>query len=373
MKILVVTNDYPPRQGGIQTFVRAIVDQLPPGDVTVFASTSDGASAYDAGSPFEVVRHPTAMLLPTPAVTRAVVATMRRVGADRVWFGAAAPLGLMAPQLRRAGARRLVGSTHGHETGWAMSPGTRQVLRRIAAGLDVTTYITDYTRARLHGLLGPVTDLRRLSPGVDVDRFTPAVDGSDLRDALGLAGKQVIGCISRLVPRKGQDVLVEAMPRILHRHPDAALLLVGGGRYADHLVRRVDRLGLAGHVVLTGPRSVGELPAAYAACDVFAMPARTRRLGWDVEGLGMVYLEAAATGKPVIAGASGGAPEAVQDGRTGLVVGEPSSPEAVAAAVVELLDDPGRASAMGAAGREWVVRDWTWRRQAEALVGMLAG
>ena len=138
MKTLVVTNDYPPRQGGIQTFVRAIVDQFPPSEVAVFASTSDGATAYDADAPFEVVRHPTSMLLPTPSVQRSVVATMRRVGADRVWFGAAAPLGLLAPSLRRAGAVRLVGTTHGHETGWAISPGTRQVLRRIGRGLDVT-------------------------------------------------------------------------------------------------------------------------------------------------------------------------------------------------------------------------------------------
>lgn len=373
MKTLVVTNDYPPRQGGIQTFVRALIEQLPADEVTVFASTSDGAEQYDAAAPFETVRHPTGMLLPTPEVTRAVASTMRRVGADRVWFGAAAPLGLMAPALRRAGAVRLVGTTHGHETGWAISPGTRQLLRRIGAGLDVTTYITEYTHSRLRGLLAPVTALERLSPGVDVDRFHPSVDGLAFRENLGLQGKQVIGCISRLVPRKGQDVLIEAMPQVLRAHPEAALMIVGGGPYAGSLRARAERLGLEERVVLTGPRDHDELPSAYAACDVFAMPARTRRLGWDVEGLGMVYLEAAATGKPVVAGASGGAPEAVLDGRTGLVVRRPGSPDDVADALNRLLADPQGAAAMGRAGREWVCADWTWQRQAAALRSYLAG
>lgn len=371
MKTLVVTNDFPPRQGGIQTFVRAIVDQFPADEITVFASSHEGAREYDARSPFETVRHPSTMLLPTPAVTHEVVATMRRVGADRVWFGAAAPLGLMAPALRRAGASRIVGTTHGHETGWAISPGTRQLLRRIGRGLDVTTYITEYTRSRLHSLLSPVTSLRQLSPGVDIDRFRPEVSGEQLRNRLGLQGKQVIGCVSRLKPRKGQDVLIEALPAILRQHPDAVLLMVGSGSYEQSLRRLVERTGVAEQVRFVGATSHEQLPVAYAACDVFAMPARTRRFGWDVEGLGMVYLEAAATGKPVIAGDSGGAPEAVRDGETGIVVRRPESPRAVADAVCQLLNDPARAAAMGQAGRAWAAADWTWQRQAQSLRCML--
>ncbi len=353
--------------------MRALIDQLPAQDVAVFASTSNGAAEYDSAAPFETVRHPTGMLLPTPAVTRAVIDTMRRFGADRVWFGAATPLGLMAPALRRAGAVRLVGCTHGHDLGWAMSPGSRQVLRRISRGLDVMTYLTEFTGDRLRALLAPHTSLRRLSPGVDVDRFHPAVDGSAFRAQHGLEGTRVIGCVSRLVPRKGQDVLIEAMPQVLRRHPDARLMIVGGGRYADSLARRIDRLGLQREVVLAGSTSHEGLPVAYAACDVFAMPARTRRLGWDVEGLGMGYLEAAATAKPVIAGSSGGAPEAVLDGRTGVVVRAPGSPDAVASAVSRMLDDPDQAAAMGRAGREWVCAEWTWQRQAQHLVEMLYG
>lgn len=373
MKTLVVTNDYPPRQGGIQTFVRALVDQFDPDDIAVFASSYPGAAQYDEAAPFYTVRHPSTMLLPSRSVRDAVIDTMRHVGADRVWFGAAAPLGLMAPQLRTAGAARVVGTTHGHETGWAISPGTRQLLRRIADGLDVTTYITDYTRSRLAGVLEPVTELRRLSPGVDVERFTPQVDGAPLRERFSITDRQVIGCISRLVPRKGQDVLIEAMPTILRRHPDAVLLLVGGGRDEARLRKLIARHDLEQHVVLAGACPFDELPQAYAACDIFAMPARTRNLGWDVEGLGMVYLEAAATGKPVVAGSSGGAPEAVQDEVTGVVVREPGSPKAVAAAIDQLLSEPARAAAMGEAGRQWVCRSWTWQHQAEVLMRLLRG
>lgn len=353
--------------------MRALIDQLPAPDVAVFASTSKGAAEYDSAAPFETVRYPTGMLLPTPAAIKAVIDTMHRVGADRVWFGAATPLGLMAPALRRAGAVRLVGTTHGHDLGWAMTPGSRPVLRRIGRGLDVMTYLTEFTGGRLRPLLAPHTSLRRLSPGVDVERFNPAVDGSPLRAQHDLGGKKVIGCISRLVPRKGQDVLIEAMPQVLRRHPDARLLIVGGGRYADSLQGRIERLGLQREVLLAGSTGPDLLPAAYAACDVFAMPARTRRLGWDVEGLGMVYLEAAATGKPVIAGSSGGAPEAVLDGRTGVVVREPGSPDAVADAVNRMLDDPERSAAMGRAGRDWVCSEWTWQRQAAQLRQMLFG
>lgn len=373
MKTLVVTNDYPPREGGIQTFVRAIVDRLPAADVTVFTSRHPGHEQYDAQAPFETIRAPTTMLLPTPAITRAVIDTMHRVGADRVWFGAAAPLGLMAPRLRAAGAVRLVGTTHGHETGWATSPGTRHLLRRIAGGLDVTTYITAYTRSRLHALLEPVTTLRRLAPGVDVERFNPQVDGSELRSRLGIADRTVIGCISRLVPRKGQDVLIDAMPAILTNHPRAVLLLAGSGRYESALRARVVKAAMEDHVVFAGGIPYSELPAAYAACDIFAMPARTRNLGWDVEGLGMVYLEAAASGKAVVAGSSGGAPEAVRHQETGLVVQQPGSPSAVAASVSELLDDPQRAAAMGETGRQWVVGRWTWEHQARVLTDLLAG
>jgi phosphatidyl-myo-inositol dimannoside synthase len=358
-RTLVVTNDFPPRQGGIQTFVAALLERRPPESLVVLASRSPGWEEHDAALPYPVVRRPTGMLLPTRATARAAVELVDRYGCDSAFFGAAAPLGLLAPTLRKAGVGHLVGATHGHETGWVALPGSRQVMQRIASGLDVLTYITEYTRARLAPALGGRTRLAQLSPGVDVDRFTPDADGAAVRHRHGLGEAPVVVCVSRLVARKGQDVLVRGWPQVLARHPSARLLLVGGGPDEMALRRAVAAGGLEHSVVLTGGVPSEELPAYYAAGDVFAMPCRTRRAGLDVEGLGMVFLEAAACGRPVVAGTSGGAPEAVQEGVTGHVV-DPRSPDAVARTLADLLDDPDRAEAMGAAGRAWVEKSWSW-------------
>ncbi|SDF53977.1 phosphatidylinositol alpha-1,6-mannosyltransferase [Blastococcus aurantiacus] len=369
-RTLVVTNDFPPRQGGIQTFVAALLERRPPDSLVVLASDHPGSAEHDATLPYPVVRRPTGMLLPTRATARAAVELVDRYGCDTAFFGAAAPLGLLAPTLRRAGVRHLVGATHGHETGWVALPGSRQVMQRIAGGLDVLTFITEYTRARLAPALGGRTRLAQLSPGVDVDRFTPRVDGAAVRRRHGLGEAPVVVCVSRLVARKGQDVLVRGWSQVLARHPSARLLLVGGGPDESALRRAVAARGLGGSVVLTGGVDTAELPAYYAAGDVFAMPCRTRRGGLDVEGLGMVFLEAAACGLPVVAGTSGGAPEAVQEGVTGHVV-DPRSPDAVAATLAGLLDDPARARAMGAAGRAWVEQSWSWETIARTFGDLL--
>ena len=369
-RTLVVTNDFPPRQGGIQTFVAALLDRLPADDLVVLASTSAGAAEHDAGLPYRVVRLPTAVLLPTPRTARVAAALVREHRTDTVVFGAAAPLGLLAPGLHRAGVRRSIGITHGHETGWVALPIGRQLLQRIAGRVDVLTYISGFTRSRLAPALGDRTALRQLPPGVDTARFHPGADGAAVRQRYGLGDAPVVACVSRLVRRKGQDVLVEAWPQVLARQPGARLLLVGGGPDEARLRDRAAALGLSGSVVLTGPVAPASLPEHYAAGDVFAMPCRTRRGGLDVEGLGMVYLEAASCGRPVVADTSGGAPEAVLDGVTGQVV-DPRSPTAVATAVAGLLGDPARAAALGAAGRAWVEQRWSWDTIGASFAALL--
>lgn len=369
-RTLVVTNDFPPRQGGIQTFVAALLALRPPESVVVMASDSPGSAEYDAALPYPVVRRPTAMLLPTPGAARAAADLARRHRCDSAFFGAAAPLGLLAPALRAAGVRHMVGATHGHETGWVALPGSRQLLQRIAGHLDVLTYISEYTRGRLEPALGRRTRLTQLSPGVDVDRFTPDADGSTVRRRHGLGEAPVVVCVSRLVARKGQDVLVAGWSRVVARHPGARLLLVGGGPAEGSLRRAVAARGLGESVVLTGPVRPEDLPGHYAAGDVFAMPCRTRRAGLDVEGLGMVFLEAAACGRPVVAGTSGGAPETVREGVTGHVV-DPRSPAVVADTLADLLADPARARAMGEAGRAWVEARWSWTTIGAGLAELL--
>jgi phosphatidylinositol alpha-1,6-mannosyltransferase len=372
-RTLLITNDFPPRPGGIQSFVHNLAVRQPTGSVVVYASSWPGDAKFDADQPFEVVRERTRVLLPTPLVARRAAALARRYDCDTVWFGAAAPLGLLAAGLRRrAGIRRVVALTHGHEVGWAALPAARTALRRIGRGADVVTYLGDYTRVRLEKPLRGLTELRRLAPGVDVDAYHPDVDGTAVRARLGLTDRPVVVCVSRLVPRKGQDALIRALPAIRRRVPDAALLVVGGGPYRGALENLAQRTGVARDVVFTGTVPAAELPAHYAAGDVYAMPCRTRNRGLDVEGLGIVYLEASATGLPVVAGDSGGAPDAVRPGETGYVVSGRDL-AALADRVATLLADPALARRLGAAGRAWVEREWRWDTQAQRMAALLAG
>jgi phosphatidyl-myo-inositol dimannoside synthase len=370
-RTLLITNDFPPRPGGIQQFVHNLAVRRPAGSLVVYASTWEGAAKFDAEQPFEVVRDSSSLLLPTPAVARRTAALARAYDCDTVWFGAAAPLGLLAGGLRRrTGITRAVALSHGHEIGWAALPGARPLLRRIARDNDVVTYLTDYQRVRLDRALHGLTELRRLAPGVDADTFHPSVDGGAVRDRYGLGDRPVIVCVSRLVPRKGQDMLIRALPLIRREIPEAALLLVSGGPYRRKLEALAAEHRVSADVIFTGSVPWSELPAHYAAGDVYAMPCRTRAAGLDVEGLGIVYLEASATGLPVVGGDSGGAPDAVLDGETGFVVGGRDVP-GLAGRLVELLGNPEKARAMGAAGRAWVEREWRWETQAARLARLL--
>lgn len=371
MRVLVITNDFPPRPGGIQQYVHALAARLPDDEVVVYAPAWKGATAFDQAQRFPVVRHKSSLMLPGPEVRRRAQDIARAERCDTLWFGAAAPLGLLAAPLRAAGIGRVVGSTHGHETGWAMLPGARQVLRRIGRQTDAVTYVSDYTRRRLGTAFGRAP-LAWVPPGVDTAVFCPARDGAAVRRQHGLVDRPVVTCVSRLMPRKGQDVLIRGLDTVRQRVPGAALLLVGGGPDMPRLQRLAVECGVADDVRFTGSVPWEQLPDHFAAGDIFAMPCRTRFGGIDVEGLGIVYLEAAATGLPVVAGRSGGAPEAVRDGDTGLVV-DGRDVAAVSQAVGDLLADPARARAMGERGRKWVEEDWRWDVIARRFRDLLAG
>ncbi|WP_326599457.1 glycosyltransferase family 4 protein [Streptomyces sp. NBC_01803] len=381
-KTLIVTNDFPPRPGGIQAFLHSMALRLDPRRVVVYASTwkrdAEGlrsTAEFDAEQPFPVVRDRTTMLLPTPAATRRAAGLLRQHGCTAVWFGAAAPLGLMTPALRAAGAERVVATTHGHEAAWAQLPGARGLLRRVGEHTDTLTYLGEYTRSRIARALSPTAAARmvQLPPGVDEKAFHPDSGGAAVRAALGLSDRPVVVCVSRLVPRKGQDTLIRALPRVLAVEPDTVLLIVGGGPYRADLEKLASRLGVSASVRFTGPVPWDELPAHFGAGDVFAMPCRTRRRGLDVEGLGMVYLEASATGLPVVAGDSGGAPDAVLDGETGWVVRAAGStaPEETADRLLALLSDTELRRRMGERGRAWVEERWRWDLLVDRLRTLL--
>jgi phosphatidylinositol alpha-1,6-mannosyltransferase len=377
-RTLLVTNDFPPRAGGIQTYLHAFARRLPAGELVVYAPAWPGAAefdaAFEAGSGHRVHRHPTSLMLPVPAVADRAVRLARKYGAGTVWFGASAPLGLLGPHLRRhAGIERVVASTHGHEVGWSMLPGAWRALRRIGTDADALTTISRYTRDRIAGAFGPRAALEVLPSGIDIERFRPdPAARAGLRRRYGIGEAPLVVCVSRLVARKGQDALVRALPLVRERVPGARLLLVGGGPDERRLRRLAAGAGVSADVVFTGQVPESELPAHHAVGDVFALPCRTRGGGLDVEGLGIALLEAAASGLPVLTGDSGGAPETVQDGRTGHVVDGRNVP-ALADAVAGLLADPGRAGAMGAAGREWMCREWTWPVRVARLRALLAG
>jgi phosphatidyl-myo-inositol dimannoside synthase len=407
-KVLIVTNDFPPRSGGIQSFVHALASGLPADGVVVYAPSWPGAAEFDARQPFPVVRHPTSLMLPLPGVARRARAILAEHGCDTVLFGAAAPLGLLAAGLRRAGAKRVVALTHGHEVGWAALPGARYLLQKITDQADVVTYLGEYFRVRLARAMSPggAAKLVRLAPGVDNEAFRPGAGGPAIRARLGIGPQvPVVICVSRLVPRKGQDTLIRAWPRVLAAMAaqtgtaqtgtaqtgtaqtgtaqtgtaqsgagaggEPVLLIVGDGSYAAKLRRLARRLGVAGSVIFAGPVSWQDLPAYYDAGNVFAMPCRTRRGGLDVEGLGIVYLEASATGLPVIGGDSGGAPDAIVPGQTGYVVAG-GDVAGLANKIAALLSDPGAAATMGDKGLAWIDQEWRWDLVSLRLAEILA-
>jgi phosphatidyl-myo-inositol dimannoside synthase len=375
-RTLVITNDFPPRPGGIQTFGYEIVRRFEPGSVTVLTSDWEGAAEFDAAQDFKVIRANTKTLLPsksTLAMAREIVVSEN---ITRVLFGAAAPLGLLASPLRKLGVKNIVGMTQGHETGWAMTPGTRQALRKIGNNTDYLTYISEYTHQKIAKALTPqaAARMRRIVPGVNITEFSPAnsSSGNELRAELGWTDRPVIVCVSRLMARKGQDELIRALPMVQQTSPKASLIIVGEGPYRKDLESLIKKYGLEKFVHLTGKVSQNDLSKWYAAGDIFAMPCRTRMGGWDVEGLGIVFLEGSATGLPVVVGDSGGAIDAVLDGETGYLV-DGSNTNEIAQRISYLISNPDVAKKMGEAGRNWVTQEWTWDQNFKRLDGLLSG
>ncbi len=371
IKTLLVTNDFPPTVGGIQSYLRdfaaELVRRVGPESLVVFASTQDVAAArkWDASVPYTVVRWPHRVMLPTPSTAREMQRLIRAHGIDTVWFGAAAPLALMGSAAKRAGASTVIASTHGHEVGWTKVPIGRQALRGIGRSADIVTYISNYTLQRLRPAFGSGARFVALPSGVDTAFFRPATvaQRTATRERLGVGDAPLVVCSSRLVARKGQDVLIRALPEVRRQAAGARLVIVGTGPDARRL-----HAGAGEEVVFTGAVPGEQLRDIVAAADVFAMPARTRLGGFDVEGLGIVYLEAQACGVPVVAGRSGGAPETVTP-ESGVVVNGRDTGEVAQAIGGMLVDAQGRAR-MGAAGRNHVAEHFSWDVLGDRLAAL---
>jgi phosphatidylinositol alpha-1,6-mannosyltransferase len=373
--VLFVTNDFGPRAGGIETFIIGLIERRPFGQTIVYTSWQDNAASYDAEwrSKFgvEVIRDRSKILLPTPRVALALRKIIRTRGITTAAFGAAAPLGLLSASMKRAGVKRSVALTHGHEVWWAKVFPFNFLLRRIGSTVDVLTYLGEFTQSAISKALtnNAQRAMVKIAPGIDTGHFVPT-DASVLRRSLGLENKKVIVSVGRLVHRKGQDYLIQSMPLILHQVPNAHLLLVGQGPYLEHLQKLVKEHGLESSVTFIGRVDYKELPQYLCVGDIFAMPSRSRLMGLEVEGLGIVYLEASSCGLPVLAGNSGGAPDAVKQSETGLVVNGTDEKQ-IASAAIELLNNSESSKKMGLAGRQWIVNNWrweTWSKEFEALL-----
>lgn len=362
--VLFVTNDFGPRAGGIETFVIGLIERRPVGSTIVYTSAQEGSADYDAQwlrtYGVVVIRDRAKILLPTPRVALNLARIIKEQDIKVAAFGAAAPLALLSASMKRAGVIKTVALTHGHEVWWAKVFPFTWLIRRIGSTVDTLTYLGEFTQRAISQSLSAQASkaMVKIAPGIDVDHFTP-VDSTQLRKELSLEGKKVIVSVGRLVHRKGQDHLIESMPQILKSVPDAHLLIVGTGPYLTHLSKLVARNKLENHVSFIGRIQYAELPRFICAGDIFVMPSRSRLAGLEVEGLGIVYLEASSCGLPVIAGSSGGAPDAVLDGVTGFVVNGTDN-EQIAQTAIELLNNPEKARAMGAAGRQWIIDNWRW-------------
>lgn len=375
-KILCITNDFGPRAGGIETFVIGLIERMPRGSVIVYTSKQENAESYDndwfENFGVEVIRDRAKILLPTPRVARAVAALVKERGITRAFFGAAAPLALLSHRLRASGVTRIVALTHGHEVWWAKLWPFSWAIRRIGKGVDVLTYLGDFTREAISRSLTTKakSSMVRIAPGIDTDHFAPIADAHLLKSELELDQKRVIVSVGRLVHRKGQDTLVEAMPEILKEHPSAHILFVGVGPHLEYIHKRAIELGVLANISFVGRVKYEELPRFISVGEIFAMPSRSRLAGLEVEGLGIVYLEASACQLPVVGGLSGGAPDALLQGETGLAV-DGLKPLEVARAINELLADPDRARAMGIRGRQWIIDQWEWRHWSAAFNQLL--
>ncbi len=374
-RILCITNDFGPRAGGIETFVIGLIERAPFGSTIVYTSAQPGAEEYDRiwleKFGVEVIRDRSKVLLPSPRVLAILKKLVRDRQIPTVFFGAAAPLGLLSQGLRRAGVKRIVALTHGHEVWWSKVWPFSWAMRRIGRGVDVLTFLGEFTRNAISRSLktDDAKAMVRIAPGIDTTHFAP-VDATNLRKELELSDKKVIVSVGRLVHRKGQDTLVESLPTILAKVPNAHLLFVGVGPHLEYIHKRAIQLGVLNHISFAGRVKYQELPEFICVGDVFAMPSRSRLAGLEVEGLGIVYLEASACGLPVVGGKSGGAPDALLEGETGFAV-DGLKPLEVAEAITTILEEPARARSMGALGREWIVQEWEWKRWSKEFNALL--
>lgn len=348
--------------------MRNLVGAFPPDALTVLAPRWEGWREHDASVPFRVVRYSAKAIVPVREARDRVQSLARETDAEVALLGSGFATSGFGAGLSRAGFPHVV-LTHGVEYWLARIPGAAHAMGRSVSRASRVTALSEFILKQIRPMVPKHIPVSLCPPGVDVERFNPGVSGEDVRRRHGLSDRPLIVCVSRLVPRKGQDVLIRSMDAIRKRSPDASLIIVGDGSYRARL-ESLAREAPEGSVVFAGAVPDRTLPEYHAAADVFAMPCRNRWGGLEVEGFGIVFMEAAASGRAVVAGDSGGSAEAVEDGRTGMVVNG-SDPHAVAGAIAACLAEPEMAAALGKAGRARAEEHFAWPEIASMVAGYL--
>lgn len=370
MTHLLVTNDFPPKIGGIQTLLWELWRRLDPDSFAVLTTPYEGATAWDDAQPFRVVRTREPVLVPHPGLVSQIDRLAAEIDADSVVLDPALPLGLVGPHLERPYSVLL----HGAEvTVPGRLPVSRLALRRVLRGADRVVAFGGYPAAEAERAAGGPLPMHIVPCGIDSSRFRPLppAERAAVRRSHGLDDGPLVLSLSRLVPRKGMDVLIDASARLRHRVPGLQVAIGGSGRDRERLEKRAAEAGAP--VTFLGRVPEEDLAAVYGCADVYAMLCRNRWAGLEQEGFGIVFLEAAAAGVPQIAGNSGGAAEAVVDGVTGLVVDRPDDVDAVEAALERLLDDADMRATMATAGRERAVDEFDYDRLAPRLASAIEG
>ncbi|MFM8867146.1 MAG: glycosyltransferase family 4 protein [Ilumatobacteraceae bacterium] len=369
MKHLLVTNDFPPKVGGIQNVLWEWWRRLPSDSFAVLTTPHPHAQAFDAEQPFRVERTREPVLLPHPGLVRRVDRMAADFGADFVVLDPALPLGLIGPHL----SLPYMVVVHGAEiTVPGRLPGSRALLARVLRGARHVIAAGGYPAAEARRAVRSPLDVTVIPPGVDTARFQPlSVDArraARVRFGVTEDADMVVG-VSRLVPRKGFDVLIRAAALIARTRPRLQVVIAGVGRDTNRLQKLIDQTRAP--VRLLGRVPTDDLSSLYGCADVSAMICRSRWLGLEQEGFGIVFAEAASCGIPQVAGRSGGAAEAVADGVTGIVVDAPRDEVAVADALYRILDDQALRTSMADASRRRAVDEFDYgvlsRRLADVL------
>lgn len=370
MRLLEITNDFPPTLGGIENYIYSLIARWDPDDVVVLTRAARGSERVDATLSGPVHREPVSTLLPTRRLWARIQAILASQPFDVVHFASPLPLALLGPRiLRRTGIPYAV-SVHGGEfiAGVRLA---RPLMQRALGQAAVALPVSSFTQQAILRLLADPPPTEVVTPGVDPSRFAPFAEAAPDPGLRAPEGGRTILSVSRLVVRKGPATLIAALPAVRARHPGTVLAIVGDGTDRRRLERAARHHGVAGSVRFLGSQPWDRLSGYYAAADIFALPTRERFWGLETEGFPLVYLEAAGAGLPTVAGTAGGVVEAVVDGQTGFIV-DGHSPGETATALIRLLDDPALARRMGRAGRERVIAEFAWDDVVERFASVLA-